>query len=72
MSWLALFGSAARPATKLVSSEIQSIIFGGLGFMPFGTCLFHDLPETLADARAWPAAIMPNVAFNDWRSAPTG
>ena len=67
MSWLALFGSAARPATKLISSEIQSIVFGGLGFMPFGTCLFYDLPDTLADARAWLAAIMPSVAFNDGR-----
>ena len=37
--WLALFGSAARPASKLVSSEIQSLVFGGLGFLKFGTCL---------------------------------
>jgi deferrochelatase/peroxidase EfeB len=67
VSWLALFGSAARPATKLVTSEIQSIIFGGLGFMKFGTCLFFDLPDSVADARAWLADIMPNVAFNDGR-----
>jgi deferrochelatase/peroxidase EfeB len=66
-SWLALFGSAARPATTLINSEIQSIIFGGLKFMPSGTCLFWDLPETVAEARAWLAAILPNVAFNDGR-----
>jgi deferrochelatase/peroxidase EfeB len=66
-NWLALFGSAARPAVKLVNSEIQSIIFGGLGFMPCGTCLLYDLPGTLTEARAWLAAILPNVAFNDGR-----
>lgn len=67
MSWLALFGSAARPATKLIDNEIQSIIFGGLSFMKCGTCLFFDLPENLTDARAWLADIMPNVAFDDGR-----
>ena len=43
--WLALYGSAARPASKLVSSEIQSLVFGGLGFLKFGTCLLFDLTE---------------------------
>ncbi len=66
-SWLALFGSAARPASKLVSSEIQSLVFGGLGFMPFATCLFHALPDAEADTRAWLAAVLPFVAFNDGR-----
>ena len=66
-SWLALFGSAPRPSSKLVSSEIQSIVFGGLRFMPFGTCLFYDLPETVAEARKWLAKLMPKVAFNDGR-----
>jgi deferrochelatase/peroxidase EfeB len=66
-SWLALFGSAARPAGTLVNSEIQSIIFGGLGFMPCGVCLFYELPDVVTDARAWLTAIMPHVAFNDGR-----
>jgi deferrochelatase/peroxidase EfeB len=67
MSWLALFGSSARPATTLVNNEIQSIIFGGLKFMPYGTCLFCDLPESVAKARAWLTAVLPSVAFNDGR-----
>jgi deferrochelatase/peroxidase EfeB len=66
-SWLAQFGSAARPPGNLINSEIQSIIFGGLGFMPFGVCLFYDLPNTVAGARLWLAAVMPNIAFNDGR-----
>ena len=48
--WLALFGSAARPASKLVSNEIQSLVFGGLGFLEFGTCLLFDLPDDVGAA----------------------
>lgn len=65
--WLALFGSAARPPSKLVSSEIQSLIFGGLGFMPSGTCLLCELPGSIADARAWLNEVQPDIAFNDGR-----
>lgn len=63
--WLALFGSDARPASKLVATDIQSIIFGGLGFMPFATCLIYDLPET--GARDWLRALQPHIAYNDGR-----
>jgi deferrochelatase/peroxidase EfeB len=65
--WLALFRSAARPASKLVSSEIQSLVFGGLGFLKSGTCLLFDLPEDAGAARSWLAGIMPDIGFNDGR-----
>ena len=65
--WLALFGSAARPALKLVSSEIQSLVFGGLGFLKFGTCLLFELPEDIKAARKWLATVTPHIAFNDGR-----
>ena len=65
--WLTLFGSAARPALKLVSNEIQSLVFGGLGFLKFGTCLLFDLPEDNKAARKWLAAVTPHIAFNDGR-----
>ena len=65
--WLALFGSAPRPAAKLISSEIQSLIFGGLGFMPFGTCMLIRLPDRPAAARDWLGAVLPSIAFNDGR-----
>ena len=67
MRWLALFGSAARPASKLVSNEIQSLIFGGMGFMPYGTCLLFDLPQDLPKARKWAQGVKPHIAFNDGR-----
>jgi deferrochelatase/peroxidase EfeB len=67
INWLALFGSAVRPASKLVSSEIQSLIFGGLGFLPCGICLLYDLPQDVVAARRWLTAVRPLVAFNDGR-----
>lgn len=68
MLWLAQFGSAARPVSKLVSNEIQSLIFGGLGFMQHGAVLvFHRLPDDVGRARQWLRSIYPHVAFNDGR-----
>jgi deferrochelatase/peroxidase EfeB len=67
INWLALFGSAARPASKLVSSDIQSLIFGGLGFLPFGTGMICELPSDQAKAREWLKAIRHDIAFNDGR-----
>jgi deferrochelatase/peroxidase EfeB len=66
-SWLASFGSAARPDSKLVSNEIQSLIFGGLGFMPYGTCLLFDLSQDLENMRKWAQSVYPHIAFNDGR-----
>ena len=66
--WLSLFGSAVRPPSKLVSSEMQSLLFGGLGFMPFGTCLIVEaLPEKREDAVEWLNTLRPHVAYNDGR-----
>jgi deferrochelatase/peroxidase EfeB len=66
-AWLAFFGSAPRPADKLVSSEIQSLLFGGLGFLPHGSCTLWALPDDVAHARAWLRDVMPDIAFNDGR-----
>jgi deferrochelatase/peroxidase EfeB len=67
-AFLALFGSAARPPAKLVSSGIQSILFGGLGFMKHSRCLVVErLPDDLTAARRWLDKVRPNIAFNDGR-----
>jgi deferrochelatase/peroxidase EfeB len=67
INWLALFGSSARPISKLVSSDIQSLIFGGLRFLPFGTAMICELPADRGRARAWLQAIRQDIAFNDGR-----
>jgi deferrochelatase/peroxidase EfeB len=65
--WLALFGSAPRPDAKLESNHIQSLVFGGLGFMPHGACLLYRLPDDEARARAFMEAIYDHIAFGDGR-----
>ena len=60
-------GRRPRPAAKLVSSEIQSLVFGGLGFLPFGTCLVVELPEEVATARPWLQFVSQHIAYNDGR-----
>ncbi len=66
-TWLALFGSASRPVAKLESNQIQSLVFGGLSFMPHGQLLLADFAATGAPTRDWLRAILPEVAFDDGR-----
>ena len=42
--WLSLFGSTKRPATKLDTTHIQTIVFGGLGFSACGAGLEASWP----------------------------
>jgi deferrochelatase/peroxidase EfeB len=72
ITWLALFGSAARPAAKLESNQIQSLVFGGLSFMPHGELLLinfdgEDTPRRIPAARGWLKEIRPEIAFDDGR-----
>ena len=67
MVWLSSFGSVSRPESNLESNEIQSLIFGGLKFLPFGTCLLYTLPDDASAAKTWLAAVMPDIAFDDGR-----
>lgn len=64
--WLSLFGSVFRPVSKLMSSEIQSLVFGGMKFMPNGICLvFESLGENPEAAKRGLRSLLPLVAFND-------
>ena len=65
--WLGLFGSAVRPAPKLETDEIQSLIFGGLGFLHNGSLVLAELSEEPGAARACLADLAPYIAFNDGR-----
>jgi len=68
--WLAQFGSAERPTAQIESTEVQSLVFGGMGFKPFGEMLVVDLPPDRAKARAWLAEMAKHVAFDDGRLLP--
>jgi deferrochelatase/peroxidase EfeB len=66
-TWLSHFGSTLRPVDRLVTSEIQSLVFGGLGFLQFGALTLWDLPADQAKARAWLDAISASIAWGDGR-----
>lgn len=66
-TWLCFFGSALRPDERLVTSEIQSLLFGGLGFLKYGALTLWRLPPQAARARAWLAALQPDIAYGDGR-----
>ncbi|MEN2786210.1 Dyp-type peroxidase [Sphingomonas qilianensis] len=65
--WLTLFGSAPRPASKLDTTQIQSIIFGGLGFKPAGRLVTVRLGTDVARNRTWVRGVMALLSFNDGR-----
>ena len=66
-TWLCYFGSALRPDDKLTTSEIQSLLFGGLGFLNYSALTLWRLPAGMAAARAWLAEVAPFIAYNDGR-----
>lgn len=66
--WLALFGSERAPATALESTEIQSLILGGLGFLRHSAALLFELGDDVAAAKAWLRAVTPSIAFSDGRA----
>src|SRR5262249_25063512 len=49
------------------TTQIQSLLFGGLGFKPEGIFLAISLPDGEAKSRRWLAELLPRVAFNDGR-----
>jgi deferrochelatase/peroxidase EfeB len=65
--WLLLFGARPRPASAMEVSEIQSLLFGGLGFMKYATCVGFSLSGDRQRARQWLGEVMGKVAFGDGR-----
>ena len=67
VDWLSLFGSSPRPPAKLDTTQIQSIVFGGLGFKPEGRLLTVRLGDDEAANRRWLHSLLPLLSFNDGR-----
>jgi deferrochelatase/peroxidase EfeB len=65
--WLSYFGSQPRPPSSLEVNEIQSLVFGGLGFLRFGMCLGFRLGAEQAAAKHWLKELLPYVTFGDGR-----
>jgi deferrochelatase/peroxidase EfeB len=65
--WFSLLGSAVRPPDKLETGQIQSLVFGGLGFLPHASCMLVDLVEDRQASMQWLRDIQPHIAFGDGR-----
>lgn len=65
--WLMLFGSDVLPRTELQSNNIQALLFGGFGPLPYSSCLIATLPNETHKARAWLAHLLPKIRFGDER-----
>jgi len=59
--------SAPRPPGKLEASQMQSLLFGGMGFKPEGKLMLIELPDDPSKARALLNELMPFIAFGDGR-----
>ena len=67
VAWLSRFGSATRPASQMVTDEIQSLVFGGMGFLPASRLTLWELPASEPAARAFVAEVARHVAYDDGR-----
>jgi deferrochelatase/peroxidase EfeB len=65
--WLLLFGARPRPAGAMEVNEIQSLAFGGLGFLKYAMCAGFSLADDRARARDWLREVEPHVAYGDGR-----
>ena len=63
--WLLLFGAGPRPASALEVNEIQSLVFGGLGFLRYALCVGVAFGD--GGARQWLALVRDRVSFGDGR-----
>ncbi len=66
-TWLCYFGSALRPDDRLVTSEIQSLLFGGLGFLNYSALTLWKMPDDPGHAAAWLKDVSCHIAYNDGR-----
>ncbi|HET9193185.1 MAG TPA: hypothetical protein VFO21_09910 [Vicinamibacterales bacterium] len=66
--WLLLFGSRPRPALAMEVNEIQTLTFGGLGFLRYGMFVAFQLRQgQLEQARSWLREMNAEIAFGDGR-----
>ncbi len=65
--WLEQFGSQSRPQDKLETSQMQSLLFGGMGFKPEGKLMLVELGDDAAKNRELIDELTPFIAFGDGR-----
>ncbi|MPZ44510.1 MAG: hypothetical protein GEV05_14125 [Betaproteobacteria bacterium] len=61
--WLALFGSAPKPAEQLDIPEIPTLVFGGLSNLTHCTCYFVELREDDLRWKQWLERVAARTAY---------
>lgn len=69
--WLSCFGSEPTLPATLETSEIPTLVFGGLGRLPRSRSLLVRLAANVDDAKAWLAGLEGEIAYGDTRGATT-
>lgn len=64
-NWLSLFGSQPRPVGTLASTEIPTLIFGGLKRLPFAKCYMIRFCDDDDPCRTWFRHVSKAVTFGD-------
>ncbi len=67
--WLSCFGSEPTLPGTLEAEEIPTLLFGGLGWLPYSRSLLVRLSEDQDEARAWLGELEPELAYGDTRGA---
>ncbi|MEW6640457.1 MAG: cytochrome P450 [Pseudomonadota bacterium] len=63
-AWLDCFASLPRPDYAIETDEVQSLVFRGLGELPFMGCALVRLPDDAAICRGWLKTVMPDIGFS--------
>ena len=65
LAWLSYIGSRLPPPSLIETSDVQTILFGGLSHHPHAACLALTLPDDHRAAREWLREIEGHVTFGD-------
>jgi deferrochelatase/peroxidase EfeB len=61
--WLACFGSAPRPPAQLETSDIPTLVFGGLSIFPYGIAMILSLAAD--NAKQWLRDLEKQLTYGD-------
>jgi Dyp-type peroxidase family len=62
-AWLDCFGSMTRPVDAIETPEVQSLVFRGMGQLPYTATALLRLPADREAGKAWLRAIMPEAGL---------
>jgi deferrochelatase/peroxidase EfeB len=65
LAWLTYIGSRLPPPSLIETSDVQTIVFGGLSYHPAAACIALCLPNDAQAACRWLRELEPHISFGD-------